>query len=565
MKKKVLVLMAGMVVCFPNQITMASEVVEMTQDTTEESSVITDVDNEETIDSSDEYVTQETENSNDVSEIENTEESNSELETSDTIVNPEITEETNEPETEEVEIQRSLNEPPQLVYQAHGQTYAWQEIIRDGGIAGSLGQSKRVEAIKINIENRDALPQGDIEYRTHVQKKGWMDWGRNGATNGTTGLGLQVEALQVRLTGDLAKEYDVYFRVHSAIFGWLDWAKSDEATIGTAGTEGLSTRVEAFQVQLVKKGENPNLSTARPFVPSIQPSLDYQVHGQNYGWQNVVNNNTVAGMAGKRMEAIKINIPDSNLSGGIEYSANVQNQGWQNYVSNTQLAGTVGQGKRMEAIKIRLTGELSRYYDIYYHVSVSGKGWLGWTRNDGIAGTIGANQQIDAIQIQLIKKGHPAPALGQSYLTSTDYHNPDANRNKLLNQARGYVSDYQYHPNNNIFTSKYNRYHNGWCTLFIEYTFDQAGLGNLFYGGQYEWDPQVVFAYHRARGEVVTNPLPGDIAFVDWQGRGHITHAEIVESVGGNNLINITGNWGNRVTRVNRPKSQVLGYVRPKY
>ena len=59
------------------------------------------------------------------------------------------------------------------------------------------------------------------------------------------------------------------------------------------------------------------------------PSLTYQAHGEKYGWQNVVQENSLAGTTGqyKRMEAIKINLT-SDIPGNIEYSAHVAGYGW---------------------------------------------------------------------------------------------------------------------------------------------------------------------------------------------------------------------------------------------
>ena len=55
----------------------------------------------------------------------------------------------------------------------------------------------------------------------------------------------------------------------------------------------------------------------------------------------------------------------------------MQNIGWQGYVKNGETSGTSGQSLRLEAIKIRLTGEMSKKYDIYYKVHAQGFGWIG--------------------------------------------------------------------------------------------------------------------------------------------------------------------------------------------
>ena len=44
----------------------------------------------------------------------------------------------------------------------------------------------------------------------------------------------------------------------------------------------------------------------------------------------------------------------------------MQKLGWQPWVSDGVVSGTTGQAKRLEAIEIKLTGELAEKYDVYY-------------------------------------------------------------------------------------------------------------------------------------------------------------------------------------------------------
>ena len=111
------------------------------------------------------------------------------------------------------------------------------------------------------------------------------------------------------------------------------------------------------------------------------------------------------------------NIPvqkDAGLTPIIEYQAHVGGVGWQNYATNGNLAGTTGQAKAMEAIKIKLTGDLATKYDIYYRVHVGGIGWLDWASNDQIAGTVGYSKKLEAIEIRLVEKGALAPGSTQT-------------------------------------------------------------------------------------------------------------------------------------------------------
>ena len=77
--------------------------------------------------------------------------------------------------------------------------------------------------------------------------------------------------------------------------------------------------------------------------------------------------------------------------------------------SDGQISGTVGIGKRLEAIQIKLNGNVSKKYNVYYRVHVQDYGWLDWAKNGESAGTIGLSKRIEAIEVKLVKKGENAP------------------------------------------------------------------------------------------------------------------------------------------------------------
>ena len=103
---------------------------------------------------------------------------------------------------------------------------------------------------------------GGITYRTHVQTYGWQKFVSNGTMAGTSGQSKRLEAIEIKLTGNAKKVYDVYYRVHCQHFGWLGWAKNGES----AGSAGYGYRLEAIQIQLVKKGGPAPGSTSNAFL-----------------------------------------------------------------------------------------------------------------------------------------------------------------------------------------------------------------------------------------------------------------------------------------------------------
>ena len=60
-------------------------------------------------------------------------------------------------------------------------------------------------------------------------------------------------------------------------------------------------------------------------------------------------------------------------------------------------------------MRISLTGDIAKNYDIYYRVHVQNYGWLGWAKNGQSAGSEGMKLRMEGMQIVLVKKGENAP------------------------------------------------------------------------------------------------------------------------------------------------------------
>lgn len=74
----------------------------------------------------------------------------------------------------------------------------------------------------------------------------------------------------------------------------------------------------------------------------------------------------MAGTEGKALsiEALKIKLAglseEDQKDSKIIYKTHVQSYGWQKEVENGALAGTTGQGKRVEAVSVRLEGAIAK-------------------------------------------------------------------------------------------------------------------------------------------------------------------------------------------------------------
>ena len=291
---------------------------------------------------------------------------------------------------------------PSLVLQGHVAERGWLPAVGGGEDVGTTGRGLALQAVRASLEG--AGEGSSVSVAAHVAGIGWQDAASAPSYAGTVGQGRAVQAVRVSLSGPVSDSYDVWYRVHAAGYGWLGWAKDGEA----AGTEGLGVQAEALQAVLVEKGGDAP-STGDPAELSV-PSLSLRAHVSGVGWQPAVGNGGTAGTTGqsRAVEAIAAEV-SSPVSGGLSYSAHVSGVGWQDEVSGGAVAGTTGQGRAVECVKMRLTGDLSEYYDVWYRAYVQDYGWLGWASDGARAGTTGIGYRVEALQVRVLAKGSAAP------------------------------------------------------------------------------------------------------------------------------------------------------------
>ena len=286
----------------------------------------------------------------------------------------ESTSETEEKPDEEPE------KEPSISYTTHIQDIGWQNQVKDGEMAGTEGQSKRLEAIKITLKDLSGVK---IKYQTHIQDIGWQDWKYDGTLAGTEGQSKRLEAIRIEL--EESDKYSIMYRVHIQDIGWQEWKYDGEV----AGTEGQSKRVEAIEIKLVEKSVF---------------KVAYISHVEDVGWQNWRYDGETAGTEGqsKRMEAIQIGFSNAPDGAKMRYKVHIQDIGWQDWKDSQEMAGTEGQSKRLEAIQIKL--ENTQDYSIEYRVHVQDIGWQDWVKDGKTSGTEGQSKRLEAIQIRIISK-----------------------------------------------------------------------------------------------------------------------------------------------------------------
>ena len=167
---------------------------------------------------------------------------------------------------------------------------------------------------------------------------------------------------------------------------------------------------DAWQYTSVGKipGIGTNVDVSEWYVDDIV--VKYRAHVQSIGWMDPVENGEVAGTVGekKRLEAIKITPPDGVV---MKVEAHIQTDGWKTYegikkgkssgtgsTKTDPIIGTVGESKRLEAIKITCTKNTTGK-SLRYQVHCQTYGWMDVAKDGEITGTVGKAKRMEAIRI----------------------------------------------------------------------------------------------------------------------------------------------------------------------
>ena len=164
-------------------------------------------------------------------------------------------------------IKSKADEGATIKYRAHVAYNGWMDWQTDGGTAGTVGESRRMEALKIKLEGTS---DASVIYQAYVRGEGWQNEVKNSETAGTEGQSKQIEAVKIRLEGTVAENYDVTYRVHLKNKGWQEWVSNG----AMAGSDTEALRIEAIEIKLVKKettttGSQTNVENTRGVVTTL--------------------------------------------------------------------------------------------------------------------------------------------------------------------------------------------------------------------------------------------------------------------------------------------------------
>lgn len=149
-------------------------------------------------------------------------------------------------DTTQIQETPNCTHPFGLEYCVHVKDKGWLPAVREGQIAGTTGEHRRLEAVKIVLTDCE-IPDACVKYRVHVKDTGWLDYVSDGAVAGTTGEHRRAEAIQIHLDG--LPEYSIVYRVHMKDTGWGPWARDGQV----AGTIEEHRRIEAIQAFVARR------------------------------------------------------------------------------------------------------------------------------------------------------------------------------------------------------------------------------------------------------------------------------------------------------------------------
>lgn len=215
---------------------------------------------------------------------------------------------------------------------------------------------------------------------------------------------LQLENISYIVTGSVdSMDNDYWITVKVLNISTGLFSHSERGVMGRSSRDlssGLMALMKIFTAGMAAVGGQV-VQTDR----SAWCKVEYNVHASGIGWMGTASDGETAGTTGqnRQLEAIRVKV-SSDITGGIQYMVHAANIGWMSWVSNYAQAGTTGQSRRIEAISVQLTGDLSKQYDVLYRVHQSNIGWHNWAWNGDTSGITGRGLQIEAIEIKVQRK-----------------------------------------------------------------------------------------------------------------------------------------------------------------
>lgn len=202
------------------------------------------------------------------------------------------------------------------------------------------------------------------------------------------------------------------------LVGHLGKSKREKALVAAAMSREEENRISGGSESAEPETEAPK--ARRTEVPELDAIYGIHVYGS--GWSHFLADDAYCmAPVDKYVTAVRATLRNQpeDMTGTITYNVNLSGRGWLGWVEDAATAGDPDGEMPLEAISVKLTGELSEYYDVLYSVLQDG-GWTDWVRNGEEAGVSGAGLRVDGIRLSVVKKQEG----GISYAANIDPSKP---------------------------------------------------------------------------------------------------------------------------------------------
>lgn len=269
------------------------------------------------------------------------------------------------------------NTSEEILMRCHFQNIGWTDwITTNGGVAELYKDGYRLEAVEIATKN---LPGSSVKYQSHIQNVGWVGFRKNGEKSGSTGNSLRLEAIKILLE-NAPSNYSIEYETNLKGIGWSGWKKDGELS----GTTGISKEVNGIRVKLVSDNPNVNYSvyTENAWQQVSDEGLEsgnsgtmdgisgiyfklnngknnsnimYNTMDSDSNWSNTAMDGEVSGSlnSGNKISAFKaslVNLDDKK----IDYMAQMNDGSWTSWCEDGEICGDQSGENYIVAIKSRI-------------------------------------------------------------------------------------------------------------------------------------------------------------------------------------------------------------------
>lgn len=205
------------------------------------------------------------------------------------------------------------------------------------------------------------------------------------------------------------------------LVGHLGKSRREKNLVAAAG----NAQTAAVDGSALSDGEAVEPVTEAPAARRTDiPELDaiYGIHVFGSGWSHYLADDSYCmAPVDKYVTAIRATLHNQpkDMTGTITYKVNLSGSGWLDWVEDATASGGPDGEMPIEAISVKLTGELAEYYDVLYSV-LQDNAWTDWVRNGEEAGVPGAGLRVDGIRMSVVKQRED----GVSYAADIDPSKP---------------------------------------------------------------------------------------------------------------------------------------------